>query len=39
MHNFCFLKSRNEYNTFKLASSKENKVFETILTSEHSATG
>ncbi len=37
MHNFCLLKSWNECNTFKMASSKENKVYETILTSEHSA--
>jgi len=37
MHNFCLLKFWNEYNTFKMASSKENRVYETILTSEHSA--
>ena len=37
MHNFCLLKSWNECNTFKMASSKENKVYETILTREHSA--
>ncbi len=31
MHNFCLLKSWNECNTFKMASSKENKVYEAIL--------